>query len=79
MITDVVLFSALGFLLSALQVETLSAEWWCILGLFLAYGWHRRADGYQDATDTAQAVWQAAHKALEEAKALKQQQGQDTQ
>jgi len=46
MITSIVLFTALGVLLNAVGVATWTAEWWCVLGLFLAQGWHGRAEGY---------------------------------
>jgi hypothetical protein len=38
-----------------------------------------RAEGYDDATETAQAVWQASQRAVEEVRAHNnKQQGQDT-
>jgi hypothetical protein len=75
MITKVALLTALGLVLSALDIEAWAS--WSICGCFLAWGWHMRAEGYDDATETAQAVWQAAQRALEEVRAHKQQQ-QDT-
>ena len=78
MITKVVLLTALGLVLSALDIEAWAS--WSICGCFLAWGWHMRAEGYDDATETAQAVWQAAQRAVEEVRAHnnKQQQQDST-
>ena len=46
MITNIVLFSTLGYLLSVLGIETWSAPWWCLVGLFMAHGWHQNIEGY---------------------------------
>jgi len=51
MITSIALFTVLGVLLNAVGVITWTAEWWCVLGLFLAQGWHMRADGYDQGLD----------------------------
>ena len=56
MITSIVLFTALGVLLNAVGVITWTAEWWCVLGLFLAQGWHMRAEGYDQGLDDSLTV-----------------------
>jgi hypothetical protein len=56
MITSIALFTALGWLLTAVGVVVWSAEWWSLLGLFLAQGWHMRAQGYDQGLEDSLTV-----------------------
>jgi len=56
MITSIALFTVLGWLLSAVGVTVWTAEWWSVLGLFLAQGWHMRAEGYDQGLDDSLTV-----------------------
>ena len=44
MLTRLALASALGLTLDALNIEVWSAGFWCVIGLFVAYGWLVRTE-----------------------------------
>jgi hypothetical protein len=52
MLTSLAIYTALGVLLNAVGIATGTAEWWCLLGLFLANGWNSRLEGYDSALDS---------------------------
>ena len=73
MITSIALFTVLGFLLNAVGVATWTAEWWCVLGLFLAHGWHQHSQGVDHAEEEIKKLIQHARATLAEAEAIKTQ------
>jgi hypothetical protein len=63
--------------MDALGHEVNSAGFWCVVGLFWAADMLGRIDGYNDATELAQATWAAAKDMLEQAKGLQRAKGYD--
>jgi len=56
MLTSIVLYTTLGYLLSVLGIEAWSAEWLCFVGLFMAHGWYQHSEGYDLGLDNALVV-----------------------
>lgn len=79
MITSIALFTLLGLVLTSMGVAPGSAEWWCVLGLFLAYGWHQHAQGRDSERDEINTLIQHARATLKEAEQLKLMAEQRTQ
>ena len=79
MITSIALFTLLGLVLTSVGITTWSAEWWCLLGLFLAHGWHQHAQGRDSARDEIHTLIHNARATLKEAEQLKLMAEQRTQ
>ena len=62
-----VLVTALALLLDALGLGYKTTEYWAILLALLAYGWLSYREGYEDATDLAEATWTKSKELMEQA------------
>jgi len=51
MLTTIAIYTTLGIMLNVVGIAWGSAEWWCLVGLWLANGWNSRAEGYDSALD----------------------------
>ena len=58
--TRLVLYATLGLLLSALELHLDSAEWWCMLALFIVSDSLARKDGYDSGVAAGITVYSSA-------------------
>lgn len=66
MLTSIVIYTALGLLLNAVGIQTWTAEWWCLLGLFIANGWHQHSGGYDQGLDHSLIIINTLERKLKE-------------
>ena len=73
------LYGTLGLVLDAQGTHWTDPLYWCVLALVWTAEHMAHAEGYSNATDLAQAVWQASKAALEEAQRLNDKNMDNTQ
>ena len=71
-IERIAIYSILGYILGQIGYDWQSAIFWCVLGLVICLQAIARSEGYDDATEAAEAVWADAKRKLEAAMAREQ-------
>lgn len=66
MLQRLALFATLGLVLDALGLQAWSAGFWCILGLFIAYGWLVRIEVEQELDEYYKAIRDRIRQAFEQ-------------
>jgi hypothetical protein len=73
MLERLAIYTAVGLVLTTLGLHTTDELFWCMVALLWIAEFLARREGYEDATETAQAIWSASKAALEEAQQLNAQ------
>ena len=63
----IAIYSILGYILGQIGYDWQSAIFWCVLGLVICLQAIARSEGYDEATELAQAAWLHAKRTLEQA------------
>lgn len=67
LLQQIVIYATIGTIMDYAGYDWSTPMYWCMLALVIVSNYLARKEGYEEATEVAQAVWLAAHAALREA------------
>jgi hypothetical protein len=70
LLQQIAIYAIIGTIMDYTGYDWTTSIYWCMLVLVLVSNYLARKDGYDEATELAQAVWRASRAALEQAQNL---------